>query len=558
MTYENYKVYSFNNRRSVSAIDLITPDTTKIIQKYPLCLKFREVNIDNAMLMSTVLYRIDDNWYSVGDNYKLVLIPEGKLKTFKIYFDDVELCFNENVVLNVVDLMTGLTAGVRFNTILKDCCRCSDLDRIVRKDFYDDNNILRNLPHIPKLTDLQALIINCVDSQIASRFTVKYGDDICLDSFISKTPKFISSIDTMEGDICYFRNFKISKKCLDKLLENKTLSECSFCNKYYFKKEMHGTFCEQCYRESMTHCEECGKEILKYTAHQGLCSNCYTRYSQYKVNNYSYNPQMKYYNDDGSTGSDPSAFSGIGIELEVDGGGENLKASKYIQELLNNEVYVKHDGSLQNGFEIITYPHTIKSFYKIDWKTALLDMIKHGYRSHDIKTCGLHMHVSRNMLTEDNLAKLIYFFETHKKDLTKFSRRDATELSKWACFYTDEDVCRNTNCYTGKTVTKKLCYDILSTYNLKNKHDLRYKALNLQKKPTVEFRLMRGTLNYKTFLATIDFLLGLIRNSKTVSWNNIDNTKLWLRGMNDNTKEYMKKRKCFDFNSEINQEESDL
>ncbi len=552
MGYNGYKIFqTFIGNFGVRQVTLVnkTGDrATKYYIQYDLKEKI------SVAFCNRLIY-IEDDWYAINSNNELENVPNNKLKTIKLYFDDKELLFRDEHYYHNISMILDFISSRKPNNYLQDSSKQDVFEH--RIGNYNTWGSLPTQALYSKL-DIMTMILNVCDKDIGKRFSVRYDEDIDLNNIIKPTPKFISKIDTLEGDIGYFKDFKVSINCLQKLFDDKKITRCKMCNKYDFCDNMHNDVCEFCYVNCMTICEECGEEIQNHEAIQGLCRNCYRKYEKFRVNNYGYNPPMKYYNDDRTFGTDGQSFSGIGIELEVDGGGENLKASKYIQELLNDEVYVKHDGSLGRGFEIITYPHTVNSFYKIDWKSALTDMIKHGYRSHDIKTCGLHMHVSRNMLTQDNLAKLIYFFETHKEDLTKFSRRDKEHLNKWACFYTDKDDCRDTNFFTGEKVTKELCYKILKQYDKKFNHDFRYKAINLQKKPTIEFRLMRGTLNYKTFLATIDFLLGLVRNSKLVSWNNIDDTKMWLRGMNDITKNYMKKRKCFGFDNKIEEVESDL
>lgn len=529
-------------------------DAGKIFKETVWILPLQKLDGKLSELTSSarVVY-IRDKWYAYDNQHILHAIPSGKIKTFKLFFDGREMKFVKEICYNSVDFILEFLGAISLNNWLMPESQNAIFTNLRKVNSNSKMPSLFN-----NKIDVITAIIQTVGSELGSRFSVEYGDDIDLNINIKPTPRYISKIDKLEGPITFFNGFRVSIKCLNELINRKVLAKCKYCGKYLFSKEMIGDCCRRCYADKITYCEECGKEMTIYGGCQGLCRTCFEKYNKFKVNSYNYNPIMKYYNDDGTITNDGQSFSGIGIELEVDGAGENLKASKYIQELLNNEVYVKHDGSLNRGFEIITYPHTINSFYKIDWETALLDMIKHGYRSHDVETCGLHMHVSRNMLTKDNLAKLIYFFETHKEDLTKFSRRDSEHLNRWACFYTDKDDCRGTNIFEGCEVTKDLCYEILKKYDNKFNHDFRYKAINLQKKPTIEFRLMRGTLNSKTFLATIDFLLGLIRNSKTVSWKNINKTKLWLRGMKDNTVAYMKKRKCFGFDSNTDEKECDL
>ena len=49
------------------------------------------------------------------------------------------------------------------------------------------------------------------------------------------------------------------------------------------------------------------------------------------------------------------------------------------------------------------------------------------------------------------------------------------------------------------------------------KNSERYYAVNLQNEDTVEFRIFRGTLNYNTFLATLQFVYNLCHMVKSIS-----------------------------------------
>ena len=96
---------------------------------------------------------------------------------------------------------------------------------------------------------------------------------------------------------------------------------------------------------------------------------------------------------------------------------------------------------MKHGFEIITQPHTIEAFKKIEWQKILDACKNYGYSAHNIGTCGLHLHFSREMFGSDaekqanSIAKLLYFFEHNHDNLLKASRRNAHELDRWARRY---------------------------------------------------------------------------------------------------------------------------
>ena len=69
-----------------------------------------------------------------------------------------------------------------------------------------------------------------------------------------------------------------------------------------------------------------------------------------QVHDYYYKPEPIFY----GTGS-----RYLGVELEIDEGGESHENAGQILRLANSGdelVYCKHDGSLNEGFEIVTHP----------------------------------------------------------------------------------------------------------------------------------------------------------------------------------------------------------
>ena len=267
-----------------------------------------------------------------------------------------------------------------------------------------------------------------------------------------------------------------------------------------------------------------------------------------KVNGYYYTPIMRtYYSGHKCVNGIPDDFKGVGIELEVDQGGEVNSSSELAVSMLNKEVYCKHDGSLYNGFEIVTFPHTTDSITDLNWEELFKALICRGYRSHDSNHCGLHMHFSRTMFTREQVIYLIYFFEKNWNDLLKFSRRDSDHADRWASRY-----------LIPTAVSIDSCAKIYDRYNNRGNHSWRYHAVNLQKKGTIEFRLMRGTLNYKTFMATLDFLMTIVRNSANITPENINDNKVWFKGLKLSTMAYMKRRGCFGYTNKNIREDDDL
>jgi hypothetical protein len=178
------------------------------------------------------------------------------------------------------------------------------------------------------------------------------------------------------------------------------------------------------------------------------------------------------------------------------------------------------------------------------WKEILQKCIDYGYKSHDTNTCGLHMHISRELLgsTKEKqdraISKLQIFIDANWDEIIKVSRRKGNELSRWA------NKTKGTAIAKQDFLNKKVVNDYKEIAKNKNATN-RYHALNNTNYGTVEFRFMKGTLNYNSFMACIDFLYRIAINSKNIKYKDILNNKLWLKGISENTKAYLKQRNAF-------------
>lgn len=212
------------------------------------------------------------------------------------------------------------------------------------------------------------------------------------------------------------------------------------------------------------------------------------RMDQRTIHDYYYKPEPIFY------GNGKRYF---GVELEIDDGGESQSNATKILDIANSGsdlVYIKHDGSLNAGMEIITHPMTLDFHLNhMPWGAILASAKEMGYRSHASGTCGLHVHLNRIALGQsdeerDNvIARILYFFEKHWDELLKFSRRTHRQLQQWANRYG----------------LKEHPQDILN--HAKGNLE-RYTCVNLTNYHTIEFRMFRGTLKLNTLIATLQLL----------------------------------------------------
>ncbi len=253
--------------------------------------------------------------------------------------------------------------------------------------------------------------------------------------------------------------------------------------------------CRHCYEYSYTRCEGCGciisNDEANYTDGDDYpyCDECYRKIEEEPIKSYGYKPEPIFYG---------SGNLFYGVELEIDKGGER---GDYAEEILNTanahnlHLYAKHDGSIDDGFELVSHPMTLEYHTNtMNWSDVMDMALSLDYRSHQTQTCGLHIHVNRKAFgndydtQEDSISRIVHFVEMHWNELLKFSRRTEANMNRWASRY-------------GISTTAKDTYK-----NAKAKHCGRYVAINLENYSTIEFRIFRGTLRYKTFLATLQLV----------------------------------------------------
>jgi len=298
-----------------------------------------------------------------------------------------------------------------------------------------------------------------------------------------------------KGEVHEFDGSVMCKACFDTMT-----SICEHCEERIWNDENNGShdfiLCQRCYDNHYTTCERCG-QIIHYDSamyfddeDNPYCGNCFDILSKNNViHDYGYKPEPIFYGKDDMY---------MGVELEIDKGGEfveNAEKLLYIANFPKEHLYIKHDGSIEEGFELVTHPMTLEYHEKeMPWEKVFEKALSMGYRSHQTQTCGLHIHINRSAFgktyeqQEEVVSRIVYFVENHWNELLKFSRRTEENMSRWASRY-------------GIMTTAKATYK-----NAKDRQMGRYVAVNLENYNTIEFRIFRGTLNYKTFIATLQLI----------------------------------------------------
>lgn len=285
-------------------------------------------------------------------------------------------------------------------------------------------------------------------------------------------------------------------------------------------------YCNNCVEElgDITQCALCGSEVAVANSHviqrEHYCGECYYDLDNAMVNSihgHSYKPlpRFKEISSEKAT-MKTNLYTGVEVEFEVpesictlrdenwntqDLGrlGQRGLFAKKIQALFapkrNPWFYLKSDGSLHNGIELVTHPATLKSHrHELAWQ-QLFDYLKeHGCLADTTTTCGLHIHANKSIMTEEEQMKLGYFINSHRGKVEIVARRSQINYSKY----------------------RDVSQEVLENMNKCVDQD-RYKALNWMNEYTVEYRMFKGTIDFKKLMASLDFVASSIAYVKSVT-----------------------------------------
>ena len=278
---------------------------------------------------------------------------------------------------------------------------------------------------------------------------------------------------------------------------------CDHCGFRFWNGDNMGDgrfdLCESCRDEYYVTCSECGQLLRNSEAYYEdsdedgetpYCERCYRHKVGDALHSYSYKPSPIFY------GGGPLY---LGVELEVDGAGKSASNARNILNVMNlreEYVYIKTDGSLDDGLEVVTHPCTLEEHRtRLPWKEGLDTIRSMHYCSHNAGTCGLHVHVNRDGLgrnsaaQDETIGKILYLFERFWQEVLRFSRRTESQMNHWAARYGYKN--------SGKEILEHAKYD---------SGNGRYACVNLTNYDTIEFRAFRGTLKYNTLIATLQFV----------------------------------------------------
>lgn len=296
-----------------------------------------------------------------------------------------------------------------------------------------------------------------------------------------------------------------------------------FCNSCEETVHVHNSsyydgeqYCDSCIDSHVYTCNDCGLDQWDGNEHD--CSD--DEDDESLIHNYSYRPTPFFF------GKGQYHF---GFELEVEAmGNGRYDGATLVQSTLGGHAYLKDDGSLNDGFEIVTHPHTLENYHKeFDW--GVLDRLKNrGYRSWNTRTCGLHVHVSRTAFGKGEDPWKFGIDPTLRSQL--ILQKQAHELRFMKLVYDNQ---RQVERIAGRSENRYATFEDKGhlVRKLKNGYQSngRYSAINTENDDTIEVRVFKGSLRKERVLSAVEFVHASVEYTRDIKVTSKNHALSWLK-----------------------------
>lgn len=293
-----------------------------------------------------------------------------------------------------------------------------------------------------------------------------------------------------EGVIMWTFSDSLCRTCAD------DARECDGCNELYNGDLMFyldyddNHYCQSCYDECTFYCEFCNWRVNNSHDLDECADEHDAEYdggsTSGGIHSYSYKPRPLFFDksDEGSQ-SYHNDTPYMGFELEVEFGSETriTDAADKMESMLGTHAYLKADGSIVRGFEIVTHPHTLNAYHNhFDW--SFLDWASsNGGLSWRTDTCGLHVHISRSSFRSlVHQALFTYLIQNNEEQMVRLAGR----RTHWAKFGEGDA-------------------PVLKKVKVGQAWD-RYQAVNMLNVSTVEVRIFKGSLMKRRILMALELV----------------------------------------------------
>lgn len=307
----------------------------------------------------------------------------------------------------------------------------------------------------------------------------------------------------------------ICRDCRD---NNGIVCENTNCDIYVYDDNAYelnnSYYCESCYYDVTTSCEYCDE---RYHVDDDPSCGCVSRLIQSYSTKFS--PlRMHMVDSAGALLVTPSRYLQkrdvnnifLGLEFEMENMSGYTATTEEISQLFldpieSEQLMLKHDGSINDGFELVSQPHTLDAFmHHFPWD-LIEDARKKGMRGWDVghREIGIHIHINRKAFhskpehnrynASPHLLGFMHFIYRNVPSIKRIAGRNV-HYGHMDEAYLDESfrICRYGRSQSRRTL-----------------------GINLQNDETVELRMFRSTMRVERVQAYLQFAEAAVRYTQT-------------------------------------------
>ena len=235
----------------------------------------------------------------------------------------------------------------------------------------------------------------------------------------------------------------------------------------------------------VTRCTGCNAKCVEEETRDGECVECIGR--DYRIHNYSHRVEETLGFDKLSK-LPTEPYMGIELEYQAD---KPKGGRLYTGDKLKGHALMKDDGSIRNGFEIVTRPAGY--WTHVNKLSSFLDDLPEHIHPHT--SCGMHVHISRTAFTFLGAGKFTEFFNRpeNKKFVQLIAGRGETQYQK-----------------------ADPTWDLKIPYNqaIKDYSYGRYNYVNVSNRKTIELRIFATPANKMEFMIRMQFVKAMVEYCK--------------------------------------------
>jgi hypothetical protein len=194
----------------------------------------------------------------------------------------------------------------------------------------------------------------------------------------------------------------------------------------------------------------------------------------------------------------------LGMELEVEAARyTRADDAEYLQSAMGELVYLKEDGSIDYGFEIVTHPMSY-SWAMENFPWEVLSALKSRGCSVN-RRVGIHVHVSRAAFGgESHMYRWMKFVYRNAPQVRRLARRNSTEWASFDPYYRAQ----------------------VKDYVKGGKGD-RYQAINPNNTDTLEVRVFASSLKPNEVKAALAFVAATVEYTRGLDSQKIIQGRGW-------------------------------